>query len=430
MDIIHLKYGLFRSRRFLPLFAAQFLGSFNDNLLRNGLVVMIAFAADHGIHLPMDKPAVLVTICSALLVMPFILFSSLAGQLADKCEKGRLITLTKIAEILIMCTAFYGFSTENVPLLMLLLFISGTHSTFFGPIKYSILPEHLKPGELLAGNGFVSGGTYLGVLGGLIAGAILVQIPGNVIGYTAVTIAIIGLICSMFIPRTTPSAPDTHIHYNLWSSTVEMVRFARSSKVLFNSILGLSWFLLVGSVYMAQFANYAKEIVHADNEVYTAFLTIFSIGIALGAVIADKLLEGEISAKYAPWSLLGVSVFTITMVLLTPAPAHEGLANVSEFFSDIAHWPMVVSMLMVAISGGIYMVPLYAMLQTHSESHYRSRVMAASNMFDSVFMTVAAIFSALLLHWGFSITDLFLLLAAANLVMFLFARKLTSTAKQ
>jgi acyl-[acyl-carrier-protein]-phospholipid O-acyltransferase/long-chain-fatty-acid--[acyl-carrier-protein] ligase len=426
MDIVHLKYGLFLNRRFLPMFLAQFLGAFNDNLLRNGLVVMIAFAAEKGIHLPYDKPAVLVTICSALLVFPFILFSSLAGQLADKYPKAKLITYTKIAEILIMCTAFYGFHTNNIGLLMVLLFISGTHSTFFGPIKYSILPELLKDGELLAGNGFISGGTYLAVLGGLIAGAILIELPHNIIGITAIGIALAGFIATLFIPRSPASAPQTEVHYNLWTSTKEMVSFARSSKTLFSAILGISWFLLVGSVFMTQFANYSKEVVHGDNEVYTMLLTLFSIGIASGAVLADQILKGEITGKLAPWALLGVSVFTLSMVVFTPHNTQTELITASAFIQDAKHWPMLISIVMVALSGGIYMVPLYAMLQKYSEAHFRSRVIAASNMFDSLFMTAAAIISVILLHFSFSITDLFSLLAAANLLVFLYARKLTA----
>lgn len=427
MDIIPLKYGLFGTKRFLPLFLAQFLGAFNDNLLRNGLIVMIAFAAERGIDLPMDRPAVLVTICSGLLVAPFILFSSLAGQLADKFEKGQLVTYTKIAEIGIMAGAFYGFQTNNIELLMALLFVSGTHSTFFGPIKYSVLPELLKPGELLAGNGFISGGTHLGILFGLIAGAILVEMDGNVIGYTALCIAALGLLASVLIPRGKAESPDTHVHYNLWESTKEMVRFATSSKTLLGTIIGLSWFLMIGSVLMAQFANYAKEVIHADNEVYTAFLTIFSIGMAAGATIADKLLKGEVSAKFAPWSLLGISAFTVGMVICTwwIDIDYTELMGLKAFFSNPLHWPVVICMMMTAFCGGVYMVPLYAMLQTHSQAAYRSRVIAASNMSDSLFMTVAAIVSALLLHWDYSITDLFLLLAAANLAMFLWARRVT-----
>ncbi len=426
MDIVYLKYGLFKTRRFLPVFIAQFLGAFNDNLLRSALVVLITYAADYNVILPMDKPAVLVTLASALLVIPFILFSSIAGQVADRFEKARLVTYTKYVEILIMLTALYGFETRNVVLLMLLLFASGTHSTFFGPIKYSILPEKLTEGELLAGNGFISGGTNIAILLGMVAGALLMPLPYHAVGVVAVCIAVLGLVCSWMIPRGKAVAPDTHIHFNLWTSTVEMVRFARSSRALFNAILGLSWFMVVGSVFMAQFPNFAKEIVHADYQVYTAFLTIFSIGIALGAVLADQLLKGEVTGKLAPWALLGISVFTVGMVLTTPTPQHLGLVDATEFFSTLSHWPMVVCMLLVAVSGGIYIVPLYAMMQTLSESHFRSRVIAAANLFDSLMMTIAAVICVLMLKWNFSVTDLFLLLAAANLVVYLRARLLTT----
>ncbi len=423
-DITHLKYRLFLKRRFLPIFIAQFFGSFNDNMLRNGLVVLIAYASNHGIDLPVEKPAVLVTMCAALLVMPFIIFSSVAGQLADKIEKARLVTYTKIAEILIMSVAYWGFYTHNIYLLMVMLFISGTHSTFFGPIKYSILPEHLHHKELLAGNGFISAGTYMGVLLGLIAGALLVEVSAHAIGLSLLGVAIIGFIASLLIPHTKPAAPETHVHFRLWSGTREIIAFARRSSTVFTAILGLSWFLLTGSVYMSQFANYAKEVVHADGQVYTMFLTIFSIGIALGAVLADVLLKGQISTRYAPLALLGVSFFTTIIVFTSPIPTTgQELTSVTEFLSHPQHWLIMVAMLMVAVCGGIYMVPLYAILQTGTEDAYRSRVIAASNLFDSLFMTIAAIVCAILLMLGVSITGLFLVLATLNLGVCYYAKK-------
>lgn len=428
MDIIHLKYGLFLKRRFLPIFLAQFLGAFNDNLLRSGLVVMIAYAHLRGIPLPLANEKVLVTICSALLVFPFILFSYLAGQLADKYEKSRLVIITKAAEVLIMLTAMYGFATHNVHLLMVMLFISGTHSTFFGPIKYSILPDHLKPGELLAGNGFIAGGTYLGILSGLIAGGLLVEMDGNLIGMTAVGVALIGLLISFFIPKAAGAHPEMKLDFHMIRGTLDIVRYARRSPVLFRSMLGLSWFLLVGSIFMSQFPNYAQGVVHANNEVYTLFLTVFSVGIALGSVLCDQLLKGEISAKYAPWSLIGVSIFTLLMVLTTPMPTHEGLLTVSQFLDDPRHYWLLGTMLMVAVCGGVYMVPLYALLQDKSESIYRSRVIAASNLFDSLLMTIAAIVCAVLLTMGFGILDLFLALALCNLGMFYYARSIVTVA--
>ncbi len=423
-EITHLKYGLFLKRRFMPMFLAQFLGSFNDNMLRNGLIVLIAYASRHGIELPVEKPAILVTICSALLVVPFMLFSSVAGQLSDKVEKGQLVTYVKLVEILIMAVSYYGFLTNNIYLLMVMLFISGTHSTFFGPIKYAILPEHLHEKELLAGNGFISAGTYLGVLLGLISGALLVEISPHAIGLSLMGVAVIGLLASLLIPRTKPAAPETEVHFYLWSGACEIVNFARRSNKVFKSILGLSWFLLVGSIYMSQFANYATDVIHADAKVYTVFLTLFSIGIALGAVLADVLLKGEVTARYVPWALFGVSLFSALMVFTTPQPVGDHLLSVSEFFANPQHWLIAGCMLMVSVCGGVYMVPLYAILQMGSEAHYRSRVIAASNLSDSLFMTVAAIVCASLLAMGLSITDLFLLLAVLNLGVFAYARKL------
>lgn len=417
------KYGLFLKRRFLPIFTAQFLGGCNDNLLRSGLVVMIAYASQRGIELPMRSAEVLVTICSALLVMPFILFSFLAGQLADKYEKARLVTITKVIEIGIMSTACYGFAHHNIYLLMTLLFISGTHSTFFGPIKYSILPEHLRPGELLAGNGFISAGTFLGILVGLIAGGLLVAIPGHAIGYTAISLACVGLVASLFIPRTISACPDMKMDFHLISGTVGIVKHACHARSVMYSILGLSWFLMVGSVFMAQFPNYAHTVTHGDNEVYTLFLEVFSIGIALGSMLCDVLLKGEVSPRYSPYALLGVSFFTYLMVFTSPPPMEGPLLGYREFLLNPHHFPLLLSMLLVAVCGGIYMVPLYALLQTESLQHARSRVIAASNLSDSLMMTVAAIICVILLAFGLSITDLFLVLATLNVIVFLYVRK-------
>ena len=409
------QFRLLAARRFLPIFLAQFLGAFNDNMLRSGLVVLIAYSAKHGIALPL-QPEILVTLCSALLVVPFLLFSSIAGPLADKYEKSRLVQLTKFAEVGIMLVAMVGFAATNIYLLMCMLFVSGTHSTFFGPIKYSILPDHLRSEELIAGNGLIAGGSYLGILFGLIAGGLLVEMPGNIIGVAAVAVAVTGLVASYFIPRAEPCAPHMRISFNLWRGTLDILAYVLRRKTLCLSIMGLSWFLLVGSVFMSQFPNYAQGVARADNEVYTLFLTVFSVGIALGSVLCNALLKGEISARYMPFAALGMSVFTFIMVLATPTPTHEGLLNITEYLtSEPMHLLVLAAMLMVAICGGVYMVPLYAILQSRSDAEYRSRVIAASNVSDSLFMTIAAIVSAILLSIGMSVTGLFVTLALINL---------------
>lgn len=425
LEIEKLKYSLFLRRRFLPIFITIFLGSFNDNLLRSGLVVLIAYSASKGIDLP-TRPEILVTICSALLVIPLLLFSSLAGPLADKYEKSRLVVFTKIAEVCIMLGTCYGFATNNITLLMAMLFISGTHSTFYSPIKFSILPTHLHSSELVAGNGFMAGGTYLSMLLGLITGGYLVELPGNIIGMTAVALSLIGLAASFFIPRSPAAHSEAHISWNLFRGTLDIASYAFRDRNIWFTILALSWFLLIGSIYMSQFSNYAQSVVHANNEVYILFLTVFSIGMAIGSLVCDTLLRGEVSGHLTPIAAAGISLFTYLMIFTTPVPTHEGLLTASQFLADPAHWPVLICMLMVAVCGGIYIVPLYAMLQSRANAQYRSRVVAASGLCDAVFLTTASIVCAGLLWMGFDIPDLFLIAASLNLGMVYYAHKITA----
>lgn len=422
LHLENLKYSLFLKRRFLPIFLATCLGAFNDNLLRSGLVVLIAYSASKGIALP-TKPEILVTLCSALLVLPMFLFSSIAGPLADKYEKSRLVVYAKVAEVFIMIGVYLGFAANHIMLLMCLLFVSGLHTTFYGPIKYSILPDHLGSGELLAGNGFMAGGSYLATLFGLIAGGLLVEIPGNIIGLAAIGIALLGLIASWCIPISKAAHPETHISFNIIKGSREIIGHAARDRSVLATIFGLSWFLVIGSVYMSQFPNYAGSVVYANNEVYILFLTVFSIGIAFGSVLCDTLLKGKISTKLMPFAAMGTSIFTYVMVLTTPKPAHEGLLDVSAFLLVPSHWPVLGCMLMVAVCAGVYMVPLYAVIQTRTDPQYRSRVLAASNFSDSVFMTLAAMVCAVLLSMGFTILDLFTLVATVNLVVVWYAHK-------
>jgi len=425
MDGLHLKnikYGLFLKRRFLPIFLATFLGAFNDNMLRAGLTVLMAYSEVNHIDLP-ARPEVLVTIASALLMIPPILFSSIAGPLADKYEKSRLVVYTKIAELGIMAGAFYGFSTHNIFLLMFLLFISGTHTCFYGPIKFSILPDHLDNKELLAANGFMAGATYLATLFGLITGGFLGGYPGNLMSYTMIGIACIGFIASLFIPKSKIAHPETQIHFNLWRGTIEIVEHACRDRTTKHAIIALSWFLVIASVYMSQFANYAQAVVHANNEVYILFLTLFSIGIVVGSLLCDTLLKGEISLKLVPFAALGLSLFTYLMVFTTPAPLHGELLNARQFLAVPTHWLVLGCMLMVAVCGGIYIVPLYAMLQSHTPTQFRSRIMAASNLNDALYMTSAALVSTILLWMHFGILDLFLILATINICVVCYARR-------
>lgn len=423
LHLKNLKYKLFASKRFLPMFLAIFLGTFNDNIIRAGLVVMIAYAAKHDISLS-TQPEILVTICSGLLVLPMVLFSSFAGQLADKYEKSRLVVFTKIAEIFIMIGAAYGFYYHNIPLLMMLLFVSGTHSAFYVPIKFSILPQHLKHGELLAGNGFIASGSYLAILAGMIVGGLIIEAPSNVIGITIIIIAICGFIASLFIPLAPSAHPQTKLDFNLWRGSVDIIKYTSRDPVLVRTILALSWFITVGSIYISQFANYARGVIHADNEVYIVFLTVFSVGVAVGSLLCDTLLKSQISTKFTPIAAIGIAIFTALMVFFTPAPMSNGLMSVGEFFSIPSHLLVITCMLLVAMCGGLYMVPLYALLQSRTTASHRSQIIAASNLSDSLSMTIAAIISAILLSSGLGVQDLFIIVAIITIGVAWYVRKI------
>jgi acyl-[acyl-carrier-protein]-phospholipid O-acyltransferase/long-chain-fatty-acid--[acyl-carrier-protein] ligase len=407
------------------MFLTTFLGTFNDNLVRAGLVVMIAYASQHNISLTV-QPEILVTICSGLLVLPMVLFSSIAGELADKYDKAKLVVLTKLAEIFIMLGVGYGFYTHNIALLMVLLFISGIHSTFYVPIKFSILPQHLRKGELLAGNGFMASGSYLAILAGMIAGGLIIEFPPEVIGIVAVAIAICGFLVSLMIPPAPSTHPETKLSFNLWHGSLGIINHTRRDKTLVRTILCLSWFITVGSIYISQFANYARGVIHANNEVYIMFLTVFSVGVALGSLLCDTLLKSQISTRFTPIAAIGISLFTALMVYFTPIPSHEGLMTVREFFSVTSHYFVLASMLLVAVCGGLYIVPLYALLQSRTQSSHRSQVIAASNLSDSLCMTVATIICAVLLSYGLGVPDLFIIVAFLTLAVACYARKISA----
>lgn len=424
LEKLHLKnqkYSLFACRRFLPMFLATFLGTFNDNVLRSGLVVLIAYSAKHGIKLFADAE-ILVTLCSGLLVLPMVLFSSIAGQLADKLDKAMLLRFTKMAEVAIMLTAAYGFYSQNIILLMCLLFISGTHSTFFVPIKFSVLPQHLKHGELLAGNGFIASGGYLAILTGMMAGGLLVDAEYNLIGIVLVIFALLGFVASLFVPPALSAHPETKIHLNLWRGSMEIIKYTLRDKMLVRIILSLSWFIVVGSVFVGQIANYSRGIIHADNKVYIVFLTLFSLGMASGSLICDTLLKGQISTRFTPISALGVALFTILMVVFTPAPMGDELMTVSQFFSVPSHYIIVFCMVMVAVCGGVCMVPLYAAMQDRTSPSHRSQIIAASNLSDSICITIATVASAVILACGVGVADLFIIVGLITPAVAWYAR--------
>lgn len=410
---------LLRSRRFLPLFLTQFLGALNDNLLKNALVILITYVMADRHH---ENAQVLVTLAAGLFILPFFLFSATAGQLADKYEKSQFIRMIKIAEIMIMLAAAIGFMMQHIEFLLLALFAMGTHSAFFGPLKYSILPEHLAEDELIAGNALIEAGTFLAILLGTIIGGLLITIENGTTYVSAlvVTIALLGYAICRFIPKTIPAAPHLHVHWNVFKETWSIISYSRTQKTVFLSIIGISWFWLVGATFLSQFPTYAKDALHSDSQIVTLFLTIFSVGIGVGSLICTKLMKGRIHGGYVPLGAMGMAAFTFLLYFVSlhvpGATAVEApLITLSEFLNVGSHQLLLLCLFMIATSGGLYIVPLYAIMQARSEPSHRARVVAANNVMNALFMvtSVAGTLGMFALH--FSVTEVFLTLAIINL---------------
>ena len=410
------QFGLLKNRRFLPLFVTQFLGAFNDNAFKNALLILITYGA-------VDKAGldarIMVPLAAGIFILPFFLFSATAGQLADRLEKAGLIRIIKFCEILLMALAALGFFIGSVPLLLTVLFLMGSQSTFFGPLKYAILPDHLHRSELIGGNAFIEAGTFLAILLGTILGGLLILTDQGVlfISVTLVGLATAGWAGSLLIPRAGPAAPDLKINPNFLTETWVIMRYAAGRRDVFLSILGISWFWLMGATFLAQFPTYAKDILGADEQVVTLFLTTFSLGIGIGSLLCNRALKGEINAKYVPLAAIGMTVFSVDLYLASGqgvGAAGGELLGAAAFLASAANWRIVFDLLMISLCGGFYSVPLYTILQTRSDPSHRSRTIAANNIMSALFMVVSALATALMLALDFTVTQVFLAVAIAN----------------
>jgi acyl-[acyl-carrier-protein]-phospholipid O-acyltransferase/long-chain-fatty-acid--[acyl-carrier-protein] ligase len=414
----HAQFALLGTRRFLPLMVTQFLGALNDNLFKNALVILVTYrlAAEAGLN-----GQIMATLAAGLFILPFFLFSATAGRLADRFEKQKLILVIKAAEILFMAIAIAGFVTGSVTLLFIVLFLMGVHSTFFGPIKYGILPAHLHENELLGGNGLIEAGTYLAIMLGTIAGGILILTDSGIeaVSATILAVAAAGFVASLFIPRAPAEAPELTLHFNIFADTREMLRYARQRHDLFLAILGISWFWLVGATFLSQFPTFAKDVIGGDNAVVTLLLIAFTIGIAIGSLICNALLKGEVSVRFVPLAALGISLFAIDLfyassTVLPPGGTLEGIAG---FLSSFAGWRILADLILIATCGGIFIVPLYTLLQARTQPSHRSRIIAANNIWNALFMVAAALATMLLLTLHFTVPQVFLTVAFLNLIV-------------
>jgi MFS family permease len=404
-------------RRFLPLFLTQFFGAFNDNLFKNALVILITFklADEYGLNAQL-----LITSIAGLFILPFFLFSSTAGQLADKHEKSFLIRIIKFVEIVLMVLTAISFTFLNLWGLIILLFFMGAQSAFFGPLKFSILPQHLKENELVAGNGLVSAGTYIAILSGTLCGGLFILHPAGraFISAGVVGVAIMGFISSLLIPKAEPSVPGMKIDWNPFRSTMDIISYVKPNVIVFRSILGISWFWFLGSVFLSQFPTFSKDILGGNEEVSTLFLVVFSVGVGLGSTLCNRLLKGKVSARLVPFGCIGMTAATLLLYFFSMTVPKTGeLAGVMKFISEPGSWGVIFSFLLLAASGGIFSVPMYALMQSRSSDEHRARVVACLNITDSFGMVLSAVFVALMLMLKISIINIFLIIGIVNLLI-------------
>ena len=403
-------FALLRSRRFLPLFLTQSLGALNDNLFKNALAVMILFTAAGG-------GAPLVALSGGLFILPYAFLSATAGQLADRFDKSRMIRITKLWEAGIMLIAAAGFLLGNVPLLMAVLVGLGTQAAFFSPLKFSILPQHLAENELISGNALIEAGTFAGILVGTIGGGILILLPHGpaIMAGICLIVAGAGIVSGYAVPRAEPAAPDLKIEANILRETALLVRNAKQDRLVWLPILGISWFWTIGAVLLAEFPVVVKQTLHGSGPVATLFLTIFAVGVGTGSMLVGKLLKGDVSARHVPLATLGISLFTWDFARACAAAGT--LPDIHDVVTQFHGIRALADLFALAVFGGIYSVPLYAILQEQAPPAQRARMIAANNIVNAAFMVAGAVFSAVLAALGVAPPAIMIAMAAANLLV-------------
>jgi acyl-[acyl-carrier-protein]-phospholipid O-acyltransferase / long-chain-fatty-acid--[acyl-carrier-protein] ligase len=411
---VNTQIQLFGARRFAPLFAVQTLLAFEDNLFKNAFVMLLTFGTAMKSSI---GTGALAAIAGGMFIAPYFLFSATAGELADRFERARLLQILKAAELLTVLAAVAALFTDSLALCFLALFALGAQATFSSPVRYALLPQHLAVDELVDGNALLEGGTFLSILLGTIAGnlAVALDYGTEVAGFLLVLCGVLGFAASLFIPPAPAPSPGLSLSRNLVAATGDLLRHARERRDVWLSILGGSWFWLVGFVFLSQIPSFAKETLGTGSGVVTLFLAAFSIGVGVGSVLCGRLMHGEISARYVPLAALGMAVFSLDLALASEGavpPAGGELLGIAAFLSHVAGLRIFLDMTAIAISGGMFVVPLYAIVQRRSEEAARARIIAAGNIMNALFMTAAAAVSALLLAVGFKTPDLYLVLAA------------------
>ena len=402
---------LLKTHRFAPLFGTQFLGAFNDNLFKNTLAVLLTFQAAEWTSI---SSALLAPLIGAVFILPFFLFSGLAGELADKYDKARLARIVKVWEIFLMVIATVGFATHSFITLMIVVFGMGMHSTLFGPIKYSIIPQHMGENELVSANALVETGTFAAILLGTLIGGVLsgVENGGVIAGVASIAIAIIGYGFSRYIPSAPSISSEIAFSLNIFSQTLNSIRLAYQNRMVFLAILAISWFWLYGALLLSQFPSFVQTTLQGDEHSVTILLSLFTLGIGVGSILCERLSHHSLRVSLVVVGAIGMGLSGIDFAFTAQHfVASETLYENPQFFH------ILFDLTLVGVFGGLYSVPLYALMQGRSEAHLRSRIIAANNVLNALFMVSGAVVTMVLLGDGWSIPDIFLLIAITTLLV-------------
>jgi 1-acyl-sn-glycerol-3-phosphate acyltransferase len=408
------QFSLLTQKRFAPFFWTQFLGAFNDNLFKTALLVTLTYDALRWTNM---SSSLITNLIPGLFILPYVLFSATAGQIAEKVEKGRLSRYVKMLEIAIMGIAGIGWMTHTLWLLIAAVIGMGIHSTLFGPVKYAYLPQNLKTEELVGGNGMIEMGTFVGILFGQILGDVLVmQQPWglSLVAGGALLTAIVGLAASYRIPLSPAPQPDLKISRNFVAESFRNIKFSSKNRTVFLSILGNSWFWFYGAVVLSQFPVYAKDYLHGDHSVFVLLLIVFSIGVGAGSLLCEKLSGGKVEIGLVPFGSIGLTVFGIDLYFASLGYANTASVDMAGLLAQTGAFRILADIALIGVFGGLFIVPLFALIQTRCDPAHISRTIAGMNILNALFMVVSAGMAVALLGYGFSIPELFLITACLN----------------
>jgi 1-acyl-sn-glycerol-3-phosphate acyltransferase len=411
------QFSLLTQRRFGPFFWTQFLGAFNDNLFKTALLVVLTYDALAWTTVP---AALLNNLIPGLFILPYVVFSATAGQIADKVEKGRLARFVKLLELVIMAIAAAGWLTHTLWLLVAAVVGMGVHSTLFGPVKYAYLPQHLKPEELVGGNGVIEMGTFVGILLGEVMGAILAGHGAagvHLVAFGTLAVAVLGLVTSWRIPQSPAPAPTLKISANFVAESVRNIGFSRKNRTVFLSMLGNSWFWFYGALVLSQFPLYAKDYLHGDHSVFVLLLTVFSLGIGAGSLLCEKLSGRKVEIGLVPFGAIGLSLFGIDLYFASLGYTNTVPVDALGVLAQHGTIRILADILLLGVFGGFFIVPLFALIQTRCDPAHVSRTIAGMNILNALFMVASAGVAVFLIKRGFSIPEMFLTTALLNAVV-------------